>query len=58
MVRLYLAYFLRPPDLPGFTYWVGVIEGGRSLQVASDQFAATPEFTQRYGRSPTSSSSS
>ena len=49
VIRLYLAYFLRPPDRPGLEYWVAAIEGGRSLQVASNQFAATPEFVQRYG---------
>jgi hypothetical protein len=49
VVRLYLAYFKRPPDLAGLQFWVGELAAGKSLQKASDQFARTQEFTRLYG---------
>ena len=49
VARLYLAYFLRPPDEEGFEYWLGVRNGGRSLAGISAEFAASREFGQRYG---------
>ena len=44
--RLYRAYFLRPPDLDGLTYWINT---GLPAAAVSDQFAASPEFVNRYG---------
>jgi uncharacterized protein (DUF1501 family) len=49
VARLYLAYFLREPDEEGYEYWVGVRESGASLGKISAEFAASPEFKQRYG---------
>ncbi len=49
VARLYLAYFLRWPDEAGFEYWVGVRRSGRPLSAISTEFAASPEFGQRYG---------
>ena len=49
VVRLYLAYFLRPPDLDGFRYWRDQLAGGRSLQSTSNLFSGTSEFRARYG---------
>ena len=49
-LRLYQGYFLRHPDTAGVKYWIDAIRGGRGLDRASAQFAASPEFTARYGR--------
>jgi M6 family metalloprotease-like protein len=49
IVRLYFAYFLRIPDYGGLTYWLNEAKGGRSLNSTSDFFAASSEFTTRYG---------
>lgn len=49
VARLYLAYFLRPPDTVGFDFWLGWLGAGRTVNEVSSQFAAAPEFTQRYG---------
>ncbi len=47
--RLYSAYFLRAPDLGGLRYWIGRLQGGQSLQSASQFFSESPEFKTRYG---------
>jgi hypothetical protein len=47
--RLYSAYFLRTPDLSGLRFWVGRLQGGTSLQSASQFFAESSEFQTRYG---------
>ena len=47
--RLYLAYFLRPPDTAGLTYWENQRAGGMPLLTISQHFAQAPEFTTRYG---------
>ncbi len=44
--RLYRAYFLRRPDDQGLTYW---INSRLPLNTVSDEFAASKEFTNRYG---------
>ncbi|MCU1453410.1 MAG: hypothetical protein JWN46_1556 [Acidimicrobiales bacterium] len=49
VARLYFAYFLRIPDKVGLTYWIGRKRGGTPLNDASSAFAASPEFTKRYG---------
>lgn len=46
IARLYLAYFLRPPDTDGVRYWIGTNLPYRAI---SDAFAASSEFQQRYG---------
>lgn len=49
VTRLYQAYFLRRPDQPGFAYWVGQRRSGASLSWIASFFAASSEFTARYG---------
>jgi len=46
VARLYLAYFLRPGDADGLAHWIGA---GLSYAAVSDAFAASTEFSQRYG---------
>ncbi len=49
--RLYSAYFLREPDMIGWSYWLSTY-GSRSntnLEVVSDSFAISDEFVARYG---------
>lgn len=48
-VRLYLAYFDRPPDPSGFAYWQRQLDAGRGLVHAALQFANSPEFVREYG---------
>ncbi|MCP3992975.1 MAG: DUF4214 domain-containing protein [Actinomycetia bacterium] len=49
--RLYTAYFLRDPDPSGWAYWLGIYGSGpnTNLEVVSDSFVQSAEFTQRYG---------
>lgn len=47
--RLYLAYFLRLADYSGLQFWMSQRSNGRTLVGISDAFAASPEFTNRYG---------
>jgi Domain of unknown function (DUF4214) len=47
--RLYLAFFLRFPDQAGHQYWVGVRNGGASLESIAAAFATSAEFVQTYG---------
>ncbi len=49
VARLYLAYYLRPPDVGGFDFWLGWLSSGRSLEQVSQQFASLQEFRNRYG---------
>ncbi len=49
VARLYSAYFLRPPDHGGLTYWIGRRRGGAGIRYVSEFFAASREFTNRYG---------
>ncbi len=49
VTRLYYAAFLRHPDASGLTYWIRSRQGGRSLQSIGASFAASAEFTSRYG---------
>ena len=48
-IRLYLGFFLRMPDYRGLDYWFRQVWGGRSLDLAASQFAASSEFLRRYG---------
>ena len=48
-IRLYAAYFNRLPDKGGLTYWVNKLEGGMPLDKVSASFAASNEFTTKYG---------
>lgn len=47
--RLYRAYFLRNPDHDGLEFWVSRRRAGWSLDRISNEFAASAEFTKRYG---------
>ncbi len=48
--RLYQAFFLRQPDDGGIAYWMDRYQNGTSLKVISDNFVASDEFVERYGR--------
>lgn len=49
-VRLYQAFFLRPPDASGFDFWVRRRRAGTwTLVRMADQFARSSEFQGRYG---------
>ena len=47
--RLYVAYFLRPPDVGGLRFWIGRLDGGMSLFAVSQFFSQSQEFRDRYG---------
>ena len=50
ITRLYLAYFQRQPDQSGLAFWVDRCDRAvSSLVDISDAFAASAEFTARYG---------
>jgi hypothetical protein len=49
VIRLYLAYFGRPPETAGLEYWVDAMEAGKSVHTASNQFASMQEFRTLYG---------
>ena len=49
LVRLYLAYFNRPPDPDGFAYWQRQLDAGKGLINAARKFAESPEFKRTYG---------
>ncbi|MCU1370594.1 MAG: hypothetical protein JWO77_1788, partial [Ilumatobacteraceae bacterium] len=49
LVRLYLAYFKRPPDPDGFAYWQRQLDNGKGLINAAKKFAESSEFTTKYG---------
>ena len=47
--RLYLAFFLRPPNTEGLKYWIDQNAKGISLEDIASSFASSPEFITRYG---------
>jgi len=49
LLRLYVAYFKRPPDPDGFAYWQRQLDAGRGLINAAKKFAESPEFKRTYG---------
>ncbi len=49
LVRLYLAYFNRPPDPSGFAYWQRQLDNGKGLINAAKKFAESNEFKTKYG---------
>ncbi len=49
VARLYLAAFQRVPDEPGLINWVNYMRAGNTLDAIGDAFAASQEFTNRYG---------
>lgn len=47
--KLYVAYFGRPADPSGLAYWSNVVENrGGNIEVITQQFAASPEYTSLY----------
>lgn len=51
--RLYQAAFDRLPDSSGLGYWVNRLDNGTDLERAAAEFIGSPEFSDRYGASPT-----
>ncbi|MCB1039647.1 MAG: DUF4214 domain-containing protein [Acidimicrobiales bacterium] len=50
VIRLYSAYFLRPPDKGGFNFWVNRRRAGTwTVAKISASFAGSSEFQNRYG---------
>ncbi|HRW38580.1 MAG TPA: DUF4214 domain-containing protein [Aquihabitans sp.] len=49
LTRLYWAFFLRPPDTGGMTYWTNQLTKGKKLAEVARQFAGSSEFTTKYG---------
>jgi Tol biopolymer transport system component len=49
LTRLYWAFFLRPPDTGGMTYWTNQLTGGKKLAQVAAQFATSSEFKTKYG---------
>ncbi len=50
IVRLYSAYFLRPPEQEGFDFWVEAMDSGSfSLDTMSQFFSGGAEFERLYG---------
>jgi hypothetical protein len=49
VARLYQAYFLRPPDHDGLTYWADQRRRGKTLNDVSQAFAGSQEFRSLYG---------
>ncbi len=51
IARLYAAFFLRDPDLAGFSFWQNKIAAGDwSNDDAARFFSESPEFQQTYGQ--------
>jgi hypothetical protein len=49
LVRLYWAFFLRPPDTGGMNYWVGKLNAGMKLAEVAKKFSDSSEFKNTYG---------
>ncbi|HVX17581.1 MAG TPA: DUF4214 domain-containing protein [Acidimicrobiales bacterium] len=49
VVRLYRAFFLRPPDPAGYQFWSQQLANGRSVAWVGDAFAGSQEFKITYG---------
>lgn len=49
LIRLYAAYFGRPPDAAGLRYWLAQRAAGRTLDRISSTFAASAEFERTTG---------
>ncbi len=49
LVRLYEAFFKRPPDAGGYAYWADQLASGKGLVRTAAQFAGSSEFVRTYG---------
>jgi Domain of unknown function (DUF4214) len=47
LIRLYFAYFGRPPDHDGLKYWMARSAAGQPLQAIAQRFAESSEFAAR-----------
>ena len=45
ITQLYVGYFNRAPDPVGWEFWLGVRDGGLSLEAIAQDFATQPEST-------------
>ena len=50
--RLYRAAFGRSPDIPGLSYWIAAMDGGRPLDRVAADFTQSAEFKTLYGDKP------
>ena len=51
--QLYVAYYNRPADVAGLTYWLGVAANGATLDQISKSFNSAAEYTANYaGKTP------
>jgi len=46
--RLYVAFFLRLPDIDGYDYWIDTAGSGSGLEYIAELFAESDEFQIRY----------
>lgn len=54
ITNLYVAYFKRPGDVEGLEYWfANVYSGAKTLRLAAEDFAWSPEYLTRYTSSLT-----
>lgn len=53
ILRLYRAVFGRIPDAGGFDFWLNRYREGEPLSDIAGEFAASPEFANRFGEDPT-----
>ena len=58
VTRIYLGLFDRPPSAADLEYWVGQIEGGRSINSVASFFARSAEFVEPCTATPPTRSSS
>lgn len=47
--QLYIAYFGRPAEPAGVTYWEGRIDAGMTLDEVANSFTSADEFVAKYG---------
>ncbi|MBM1647035.1 DUF4214 domain-containing protein, partial [Sulfitobacter mediterraneus] len=48
ITELYIGYFDRAPDPEGLTFWIGVLDGGLSIEAIAQDFAGQPEAQATY----------
>jgi hypothetical protein len=48
-LRLYIAFFFRVPDAPGWLHWSAQVANGLPLTAVADEFVKSPEFVSDYG---------
>lgn len=49
ITQLYVGYFGRAPDRPGFDFWLAQANAGGSLLDIANAFAQSPEYQSMYG---------